>query len=54
MNALRANMQEQHWALNHEAFQSLLVYARSPDSGDFKELLPRSIYCPGSSMPLQG
>lgn len=40
-------VQEQHWALQHEAMQSLLTYSRSPKSGDFRQILPRSLYDSG-------
>lgn len=39
--------QEQHWALQYEAMESLLLYSRSPKSGDIKQVLPRSLYNPG-------
>ena len=40
-------MQEQHWAFQHEAMEALLAYMRMSESGDFKQLLPRSLYNPG-------
>ncbi|DBB03902.1 TPA: hypothetical protein ACH3X1_012988 [Trebouxia sp. C0004] len=39
-------LEERHWALQHEAMESLLLYVRSPKSGDFKQVLPKSLYNP--------
>lgn len=32
--------QDQHWAVQHEAMQSFVAYARSPSSEDFREVIP--------------
>ena len=44
---LAVSWQERHWALQHEAMESLLLYVRSPKSGDFKQVLPKTLYNPG-------
>ena len=41
--------QEGHWALQYEGMEALLAYARSPNTGDFKAVLPKSAYNPGAS-----
>lgn len=45
------HVQEQHWALQHEAMEGLLLYIRSPKAGDFRQILPRSLYNPGQLYP---
>lgn len=47
LSVLAVSRQERHWALQHEAMESLLLYVRSPKSGDFKQVLPKSLYNPG-------
>ena len=47
-----AAKQEQHWALRHEIMESLVVYVRSPKSGDFKQVLPKNVYNPGKLLQL--
>lgn len=46
-------MQEDHWALRYEGMEALLAYARSQQSGDFKAVLPKSVYSSGGCCALQ-
>ncbi len=44
-------MQEEHWALRHEAMTAVLAYMRSTASGDFRAVVPRAIHDPGAPHP---
>ena len=41
--------QDDHWAVQHEAMQSFVAYARSPSSEDFREVIPRELQ-PGTQL----
>lgn len=41
-------MQEEHWALQHEAMVAVLAYMRSTASGDFRTVVPRAVHDPGA------
>ena len=43
--------QDDHWAVQHEAMQSFVAYARSPSSEDFREVIPRELQ-PGTQLNL--
>lgn len=41
-------VQEEHWALQHEAMVAVLAYMRSTASGDFRAVVPRAVHDPGA------